>query len=75
MPKDWVRLTTVPNAVMAESWVQLLIDSGIAAAAPEAKMPYYLAQTVFPVRILVPEEQLERAKVVLEELVGPLEER
>lgn len=72
MPSDWVRVVTAPNAIIAESWVELLIANGIAAAAPEAKMPYFLAQTVLPVRVLVRQDQLEETKKLLEELVGEI---
>ena len=70
----WTRVATAPNEPIGESWAGILRDRGVPAfARGEAWRGVYfgMAQAV---RIMVPEERLEEARALLNDILGLDEE-
>ncbi len=66
----WVHLTTAPGQLQAEMWRDLLVEEGIPARVHPGDTASFLPVSSHPCRILVPEEQLDRAREVMEERLG-----
>ena len=62
----WVHFATAPDQLTAELWVAILRDAGIAAMVRPSDAASYLGVAAFGCRVQVAEEDLERAKEVLE---------
>ena len=74
--QEFVYFTTAPAELIAETWRSMLAEEGISAVLrPGDTMTGYLGVTPYPCRILVAEDQLERAREVMEQrLSEPAEE-
>jgi hypothetical protein len=65
LSNDWVHLTTAPDQITAEIWVAILRDEGVPAMIRPSDVVSYLGVSAFGCRLLVREEDLERARDVL----------
>lgn len=61
----WVVVTTAPDQVTAELWVEMLRDEGIPAMIRPSDAVSFLGVAGFGCRVQVREEDLERAREVL----------
>lgn len=61
----WVYLTTAPDQTIAEMWRELLEEEGISAMIRPSDAVSFLGVSPYPCRIMVPEDEGERAKAVL----------
>lgn len=66
----WVHFTTAPDQLQAEMWRDLLVEEGISALVRQGDTASFLGVSAYPCRILVPEEQVDRAREVMEERLG-----
>ena len=66
MAKEWKYLTTAPNQITAEMWRDLLIEEGIPAMIAPQDVVSFLGVSALPCRIMVPEERVEEAAMILE---------
>ncbi len=64
----WTHLVTAPDQITAEMWVHWLREDGVAAMIHPADTTSFLGVTGFGCRIQVQEEDLERARRLLEEM-------
>ncbi len=64
----WLGVAVAPDAVLAESWCELLRGDGIAARIDPNDVMSFLGVSATPVKILVPEDDLGRAR----ETLGPI---
>ena len=67
-------LTTAPNQITAETWRGLLDDEGIPAVVRGGDMSSFLGVSAYSCRILVAEDQLDRARKLLESRLSSDEE-
>jgi hypothetical protein len=66
----WVYLTTAPDQLTAEMWVELLSHQGIPAMIRPQDMTSFLGTSVLGCRLIVPKEHLEEARTALEDSLG-----
>lgn len=66
----WVTLTTAPDQIVAEMWRDLLIGEGVVAALQSGDTTSFLGVTLLPCRVVVAENELARAKEILEDQLG-----
>lgn len=66
--KKWVVLEIALDQIQAEMLRDLLIASGVPSMTGQGDTSSFLGVSLQPVRVMVFEEDLERAKQVLEEL-------
>ena len=66
----WVHLAAARNQLEAEMWQGLLVEEGFSAVIRPGDTASFLGVSAYPCRILVAEDQLERAKQVLQERLG-----
>ena len=59
-------LTAAPDQIIAASWRDLLIQEGISATIRAGDYSSFLGVSAYPCRIMVPEEQMEDARQVLD---------
>jgi hypothetical protein len=67
----WVLLTTAPNQLTAETWKNLLEAAGIDARIRPGDAYTFLGVSGLPCGLMVPAEQQERAKAILNEELNP----
>ncbi len=68
----WLHLTTAPDQLTAEMWSELLRNEGLPTMVHTGHVSSsHLGISGLPCRIMVPEDQLEEAKRLLEERLGP----
>jgi hypothetical protein len=67
---SWVYLATAPDQLVAEMWRDLLVEDGIAALVRSGDTASYLGVSAYPCRVLVREDDRERAKKTLEDRLG-----
>jgi len=67
---SWVYLATAPDQLVAEMWRDLLVGDGIAALVRSGDTASYLGVSAYPCRVLVREDDRERAKKTLEDRLG-----
>ena len=67
---SWVNLTTAPDQLVAEMWRELLVEEGIAAMVRAGDTASYLGVSSYPCRIMVQEEDRDRAEEVLKAHLG-----
>ena len=65
----WVYLTTAPDQTIAEMWRGLLNEEGISAMVRPSDAVSFLGVSPYPCRLMVPEEEIEKAREVLEPLL------
>lgn len=61
----WVHLTTAPNQLTAEIWVNFLHADGIPALIKPSDAVSFLGVSGLSCRIMVPDDRLAEAKAVL----------
>ncbi len=66
--KKWVVLEIAPDQIQAEMLRDLLIASGVPSMMGQGDTSSFLGVSLQPVRVMVFEEDVERAQQVLEEL-------
>jgi hypothetical protein len=64
-PKGWVVLTTAPDQVTAEMWLDILSQQGILAMINPEDDVSFLGVSNIPCRIMVAPADLERAQEVI----------
>jgi Putative prokaryotic signal transducing protein len=67
---NWVHFATAPDQLTAELWVAILRDAGLAAMVRPSDAASYLGMAAFGCRVQVAEEDLDRAREVLDEVDG-----
>jgi len=66
----WVYLASAPDQLTAEMWRGLLLDAEIAAIIRAGDTTTFLGVSPFPCRLMVREDDVARARGVLEEFLG-----
>ena len=66
----WVYLTTAPDQIVAEMWREILLGEGISALIRAGDTSSFMGVSNYPCRIMVDEDDQERAKEVLEGHLG-----
>ena len=61
----WVSVATAPDQLVAEMWRELLVEEGVAAVVRPGDVTTFLGVSAYPCRLLVPEDELERAREVM----------
>jgi hypothetical protein len=64
----WVVLEIAPDQIQAEMLRDLLIESGVPSIMGQGDTSSFLGVSLQPVRVMVFEQDVERAKQVLDEL-------
>jgi hypothetical protein len=64
---NWVTLATAPDQLVAEMWRGLLLEEGVPSHVDSGDRSSFLGVSAVPCRLMVAEEDLERAREVLEE--------
>ena len=67
----WVLLTTAPDQLQAEMWRDLLVEDGFKAIVRPGDTTSFLGVSPYPCRILVADDELERASDALETRLAP----
>ena len=67
---NWVILTTAPDQLVAEMWREILIGEGISARIRAGDTASFMGVSNYPCRIMVLEDDRERAAEVLESQLG-----
>lgn len=65
---ELVLLATAPNQMIAELWIGALRDQGIQAVMDSGDTMSFLGLSNWPVRLLVPKDQLTTATALLEDM-------
>ncbi len=63
----WVHLAMAPNSTVAEMWIDILRDEGLQAMIRPSDAVSFMGVTAVECRLLVVDEDLERAREVLGE--------
>ena len=66
----WVYLTTAQDQIVAEMWRDLLRGEGISANIRAGDTNTFLGVNTYPCRMLVRDNELVRAREVLEQHLG-----
>lgn len=61
----WVHLAMAPNSTVAEMWIDILRDQGLQAMIRPSDAVSFMGVTAVECRVLVVEDDLERAREVL----------
>jgi hypothetical protein len=64
---SWAILATAPDQLVAEMWRGLLLAEGVQAFVRSGDASSFLGVSTLPCRLMVAEEDLERAQEVLVE--------
>jgi hypothetical protein len=64
---NWVTLATAPDQLVAEMWRGLLLEEGVPAHVDSGDTSSFLGVSAIPCRLMVAEENVARAREVLEE--------
>ena len=64
----WVTVATAPDQLVAEMWRDLLLDEGVPAVVRSGDTSSFLGVSSYPCRVMVAENELERAKEIMEDL-------
>lgn len=67
---NWEVLTTAPDQLIAESWCELIRSAGIDCKLQPGDAVGFLGVSVFPVRLMVRESDIESAQSVLDAYVA-----
>ncbi len=70
----WVYLIIAPDQTIAEMWRDLLEREGISAMVRPSDAVSFLGVSPYPCRIMVPEEEKERAAELLQAYLGGRDE-
>ncbi len=71
---NWEVITTAPDQLIGESWCGLIRAAGIDCRLQPGDAVGFMGVSVFPVRLMVRESEVEAAKSVLEAYVSGDEE-
>lgn len=63
----WVEVRVAPDQIVAEMWQEFLADQSIPAMLEPGDVMSFLGISSMPVRLLVPEGEVERATALLDE--------
>lgn len=66
----WKMLATAPDQLIAEMWMQILVQEGIPAMIDPADAVSFLGLSGMPCRVLVEEGRVQEASAVLSEHLG-----
>jgi hypothetical protein len=66
----WVTLATAPDQIVAEMWRDTLVGEGVPAAVRPGDTTSFLGVTLLPCGVVVADNELERAKEILEDQLG-----
>ncbi len=66
-----IPVATAPDQLVAEMWRDLLAQEGIPATIRAGDTISFMGLSAFPCRLLVPEEQADSAREVLDRLTAP----
>ena len=66
----WVYLATATGQLEAEMWCNMLVEEGISAVIRPGDTETFLGVSSHPCRVLVAEEQLARAREVMDVRLG-----
>jgi hypothetical protein len=69
-PMNWVTLATAPDQIVAEMWREMLVAEGVPATLRPGDTTSFLGVTLLPCRVLVADNELARAKELLEDQMG-----
>jgi len=61
----WVHLAMAPNSTVAEMWIDILREEGLQAMIRPSDSVSFMGVTAVECRVLVVEDDLERAREVL----------
>ena len=61
----WVHLAMAPNSTVAEMWIDILREEGLQAMIRPSDAVSFMGVTAVECRVLVVEDDLERAREVL----------
>ena len=67
----WTYLTTAPDQIQAEMWRDMLVKEGVPAVIRPGDTSTFLGVSVYPCRILVADDKLERAREISDRLWPP----
>jgi hypothetical protein len=71
---NWEVITTAPDQLIGESWCGLIRAAGIDCRLQPGDAVGFMGVSVFPVRLMVRESEVEAAKSVLEAYIAADEE-
>jgi len=66
----WVTVSTAPDQLQAEMWQALLREERIPAVVRSGDTASFLGVSAYPCRVMVQEDNLKRAKEILDEWLG-----
>ncbi|MBI4300116.1 MAG: DUF2007 domain-containing protein [Chloroflexi bacterium] len=61
----WVEVSTAPDQLTAEMWVEILRNGGVPAMVNPEDYVSYLGVSAMPCRVMVPENRLREAQLLL----------
>src|SRR5437870_3506439 len=64
---DWTEVAVAPDQIVAEMWQEFLADNAIPSMLEPGDIASFLGISTRPVRLLVPENAVERAEQLIEE--------
>ena len=66
----WVVLATAPDQLTAEMWLELITQSGVQCHIRPGDTTGFLGISAHPVRIVTREEDVDRARRLLQQGIG-----
>ena len=66
----WVTMATAPDQLQAEMWQALLREERIPAVVRSGDTSSFLGVSALPCRVMVLEDDLKRAKEIMDERLG-----
>ena len=67
---SWTYLITAPDQLIAEMWSELLSSYGVRARVRAGDTHSFLGVSAYPCRILVDEDDVDRARELMESKLG-----
>jgi len=67
---SWTYLITAPDQLIAEMWSELLSSYGVRARVQAGDTHSFLGVSAYPCRILVDEDDVDRARELMESKLG-----
>ena len=66
----WEVFTTAPDQVIGEAWCELIRNAGVECKLQPGDAIGFLGISVMPVRLVVPEAEIEKAREILDDYLG-----
>lgn len=63
----WEVFTTAPDQVIGEAWCELIRNAGVECKLQPGDAIGFLGISVMPVRLVVPEAEIEKAREILDD--------